>query len=491
VHRAFVLIMAIAIAVRAAAAVAYWPALVDLDSWSYLASAHGDVWNTRVRPVGYPIALWLLSLAGRHVALVAVVQHLAGLATGVLVYTILRSRSASPRLAALAAGLVLLDAYSIALEQFVLSETLFTLAIVVCAWLSLTRRRRPLGLTLGGLALAVAVATRSVGVFAIAPWSSYALCCGAPPRVKLAGLAGLVVPIAVYGALHAAAGLGFGITQTPGWFLYGRVGEIANCRKARVPSETRQLCLPAGSPRHPGATWYIWAPESPVQRVFPGGPQHTTDVARSNRALTAFALAVVRDQPADYLRLVAADLVRFFTPGLMARGDREYIPVTFPADALTQRSMFADPGPHPRELPARVAPPAHELRLYARWVHPPRPLLAVAPLTGLIALLVAALRGAGRIPRWREVLLLTGVGSGLLVGSAATSEFAPRLLIPTIPLLVTGATIAAADLAAPHGRVRLSTSEPNSARSDPGPRRSSPTVLPCGCTATMEQDASA
>jgi hypothetical protein len=46
------------------------------------------------------------------------------------------------------------------------------------------------------------------------------------------------------------------------------------------------------------------------------------------------------------------------------------------------------------------------------------------------------------------VFLLAGAGLAMLLGTAATSEFVLRYLIPVVPLLVCGGVAAAADLAA-------------------------------------------
>ena len=46
---------------------------------------------------------------------------------------------------------------------------------------------------------------------------------------------GLLLPLLAYASWHAADTGRFGLTQADGWFLYGRVGEIADCGNADVP----------------------------------------------------------------------------------------------------------------------------------------------------------------------------------------------------------------------------------------------------------------
>jgi len=72
--------------------------------------------------------LWLISL----------VQHLVGLATGVLVYAVLVRFGVRPWVAAAAAIPVLFDPLELILEQYVLSDTwtvfLLVAALVVLVW---------------------------------------------------------------------------------------------------------------------------------------------------------------------------------------------------------------------------------------------------------------------------------------------------------------------------------------------------------------------
>ena len=89
------------------------------------------------------------------------------------------------------------------------------------------------------------------------------------------------------------------------------------------------------------------------------------------------------------------------------------------------------------------------MRSYQRKVHTPRRLLGVLALLALVSLVVAAVtRGRVHQPRRRETFLLAGSGLAMLLGTAATSEFVLRYLIPAVPLLVCGGAVAAADLAA-------------------------------------------
>jgi hypothetical protein len=58
---------------------------------------------------------------------------------------------------------------------------------------------------------------------------------------------------------------------------------------------------------------------------------------------------------------------------------------------------------------------------------------------------LAAGRVRRRLNHQREVFLLAGAGLALLVG-AALNHFEPRFLIPAVPLIVSGGTLAISDL---------------------------------------------
>jgi hypothetical protein len=91
------------------------------------------------------------------------------------------------------------------------------------------------------------------------------------------------------------------------------------------------------------------------------------------------------------------------------------------------------------------------MRDYHEVVHTPRPLmggLALAAVAALVAAAGAALLGRRPLSRRREVFLLSGAALAMLLGTAATSDFVLRYLIPVVPLLVCGGVAACADLLA-------------------------------------------
>jgi hypothetical protein len=444
-HRLAAAVLALAALVRAAVLVAYEPGLMFSDSWSYVRLAY-DPGFAIDRPSGYPLLLWLLWLPGRSLLTVTVAQHLAGLATGALVYALLVRLGLRRGWAAAATAVVVLDGYAIALEQFVMAEALFTLALVLGLALAATGGPGTRRLAVAGLLVGGAATLRTLGVFAIPALLAYALWRHRSPRLVAVALAAALAPVLLYSGASAAAGKGFGLTQIEGWALYSRVAPFADCERADVREELRALCQPA-SERREEPSWYGWSPDSPANRLY--GARK----GEGNEPLREFGLAVVRAQPLDYAGAVAGDFLRFLRPtreggeGATAGGFDE--PIVLPAPGEGEfRSEFADEV-RAQALPGyrrEVDPPQAAVRAYRDVVHVPRPLLALLVLAALAELALAALaRGRLELPRRREVLLLAGAGLAMLLG-AATVEFQLRYLVPSVPLLVAAGALALADL---------------------------------------------
>jgi hypothetical protein len=189
--------------------------------------------------------------------------------------------------------------------------------------------------------------------------------------------------------------------------------------------------------------------------VFGGISRHPQEQERSNRILRDFALAIIRDRPGRYAELVWSDFTRYFDADAVSRGNSD-LAVQLPQfgrlvgnNEVARDRWFPDFVPH-------VQPPARRMRDYHQAVHTPRTLMGALALAAVAALLfsaMAALLRRAPLPRRREVFLLSGAALAVLLGTAATSEFVLRYLIPVVPLLVCGGVAAAADLAALAARV--------------------------------------
>jgi hypothetical protein len=176
-HAPLVAVLAVALIVRAGYWVQLHPALLFTDSWTYwdMALRAHLMGVDAGRPSGYPIILKLLAIPGRKMALVTAVQHLAGLALGVVLYILLVRYGVQRWLATLAIALVVLDAYMITSEQFIEAEAFFALLLAVAVLLTVTYPERWWVIAVAGGLLGVAVTIRTAGLFFIPVWLGFVL----------------------------------------------------------------------------------------------------------------------------------------------------------------------------------------------------------------------------------------------------------------------------------------------------------------------------
>ncbi len=128
-HALFCSALVVAAVVRVFVMLGYPPALWFSDSLPYIQATLKPV-PFRVRPVGYSFFLALLE-PFRSVGLVTAVQAVMGLVMGIAVYAVLRRYGIAGWGATLAAVPVLLSAYELQMEHFVLSDTLFGLLVTI------------------------------------------------------------------------------------------------------------------------------------------------------------------------------------------------------------------------------------------------------------------------------------------------------------------------------------------------------------------------
>jgi hypothetical protein len=440
-------------ALRVMAMYAYRPALFFSDSWGYLFTAFTGhpVSLSYLRPNGYAILIRLLTLPGRDLRELVAIQNLSGIVVGVLVYAVLLRLRAGRLLAVLAAALVILDGYRITLEQYVMPDTLFTLSLLLAGLLlawpgrqqdakDAPERPGPGRALLAGLLLAASVVEREAALFAVPAFLIYLVWVRVRLRTAVAFLLALALPVLAYGALYQSRVGVFGLSESDGWTLYGRVAGFAVCPAAGIPSTERALCETARQrAAHPGAaTWYIWDGSSPAVRLFHGGHQNREVQERANRTLRGFADRIIEHQPLDYADATFSDVLRYFTPGATPFNDSisaTSLPRTSADEASSQRvRRRVLPHVHPS-----VNPPAGILRSYRNVVHVPRPVLALLVVAALAALLL-------RTPSRREILLFAGSGVLVIIGTSGTAGFGLRYLLPAVPLLAIGGAVALNDL---------------------------------------------
>ncbi|WP_250291462.1 hypothetical protein, partial [Frankia sp. CiP1_Cm_nod1] len=412
-----------AVVLRALAMIAYRPALeFSGDSMAYLRLARPLVPDP-VRPAGYPLLLRALSVTHR-LWVVPAVQHLMGVLLGILLYALLVHRGVTARVAALAAAPVLLDAYQVNIEHFVMAETLFeALLVVAVAALLWAPRPSVTACVLAGGCLALASLVRTVGVVLGVLALAWVLLrrLGWSRSVVFGGA--LAAPLVGYAVWFHSAHGAYALTGGDTYWLYGRVAPIADCARLDLSPDARLFCSPHPPAQRPGPNYYVWNHNS---------PRFTVDLpeARKKAALAEFARQVIRRQPADYARMVTGEVAHFLTPGrwVGARdwyvGSWQFPDETTPAYWNISAPLITFDG---TRADRRVGPePAALLRAYQRYGFTPGPALAVMVALGAAGFLPAGRRAgperAGGTSPGGTSLGGTSLGGGTGAGSGATTD---------------------------------------------------------------------
>lgn len=382
-HRPFAVVLIAAAALRVVTMLGYRPAFVSwYDSYAYLETAAHLRPGTGFHPAGYPLLLRLF-LPFHDVAVVVAVQHVLGLATGALIYAVLRRRAAPGWVAVAAAVPVLFDASFLWLEHAVLSDELFlflTVAGVVTAiWTPRPSARR---CAVVGLLLAGAALTRTVAAPLVVVIAGYLLVRRVGWRPVVALLVAAVVPLGAYATWYARDNGRFALTGEDGVALWARTMTFADCRVIRPPRDLARLC-PNGA-WHEAAGEYVWDGDSALNRL-PGSPEDHNAQAR------AFALRAIAAQPLDYLGDVAHDTALAFTWTPVPHPRRITPAFWFtgrdgtwsaPGDPLTQAARRSY-DPHAGDRRA-VAPFAGFLRAYQYPAYLRGPFLLAILLAGAV-----------------------------------------------------------------------------------------------------------
>jgi hypothetical protein len=490
-HWLFGLVLVAALALRVLVSLAFRPIMwFGGDSASYLATGLRLIPDP-ARVGGYGFFLWALRPL-HSFAVVAALQHLMGLAMGVLIYLLARRYGLPAWGATLAAVPVLFDAYELQLEGDAVPGAPFGLLVVIALYLLLRTpgERRPARTAAAAFLLGVSALLWPVGLALLA--------------VLLAALLAGALPVAAYAGWFSVHQHKFSLTRSDGVYLWSRTMSFADCAVIRPPAGERVLCPPPG-PRM-AASLYIWNGNSPLL-TMPGGRFS----ARTNTLALHFALRAIAAQPAGYAAAVGHDFALSFY------WDR---PV-HPDAAIVHRYQFADaatawvpatlwtPGGgtlagdqaaynHGRPAPTRAVPPyASWLVSYQRFAYLPGTLLGVILLAGLAAM--AARR------RFREPGLPWAFAVTILLVPPLIADFDLRYVVPAVPAACLAAALALAPgRPGPGGRApdertqrrwttspaATATSAPDDTRTSSLPSGSTPTagpesVLPPGSSARM------
>lgn len=439
-HWALLGLLVVGAGLRLLAVLAYQPALLYIDSFTYLDNLH-QLRPDGLRPIGYDLILnVLLPLGGLRT--VAIIQHLVGLALGVVIYRMLLRHGVPCWLAAVASAPVLLDAYQVHIEHNIMADVWFQALVVAILWV-LTQRGLPgpWRCATAGVLLGLGVLIRLVGIALLVPALAFLLAAGSLwvsragwRRVGLraaAMAAGFSVVVVGYAGYFRAVTGQWGLSGASSGVLYGRAAVIADC--ARLPAGTweRALCPPEPRERRFGPDYYVHDPASPGMSIaLPPG--------ESMAALQkSFARMVFANQPLELVLAVGRDFVKGFRP---VRTDAAQ-------DVPVQRWQFQTSYPYygiQHLVDARAVEfggvpisvnrqLAGMLRSYQLSVgYTPGPVLALGLVAGLLGGLPV---GRARRPGIRAAsMLASGFGVTVLL-TAAVYEFSWRYQLPALVLL--------------------------------------------------------
>ena len=241
-HRLFIIVLTPAVLLRVDAELGYrWQAWFN-DSFEYVQNTvRFQLDPTRVS--GYSI--WLKILQPLHTyAVVTILQHLMGLAVGVMIYALARHRFGAPAwLATLATVPVLYDGFEIQLEHLIMADVpflfLITLALTLLLWDPVPSTRR---CVVVGALLGLAEIVRSVGLPLLAVFAVYMIIRRVSWRKVAATIVVCFIPVFAYAGMFDLEHGQFAMTDSTGVFLYSRVMTFADCAKMKVPVNELSLC---------------------------------------------------------------------------------------------------------------------------------------------------------------------------------------------------------------------------------------------------------
>jgi hypothetical protein len=416
---------------------AYRPALLFPDSVHYLKTALSGSLD-QLRPSGYAFAVMPFAKLG-DISMIALTQHLLVLAVAVVLYAFLLRRGVPAWGAALASVPLLCDPLQLVLEQYVLSDVLYEMLLVIACLLLLWRRRpRLVHIVLACAVLGYAALVRGAGTGLIIPAVVALAALRVGWRRLLVAVVAFAVPVLVYMAAFDVQHGAWATNSYSSRYLYARVTTFVHCHGLHLPAYERPLCPSQPVAHRESSDWYMWKVALSPQYTFTPPPGKTVP-----QVLRDFEKRVIRAQPVAYTRIVARDLLLGFSPSR-----RVQVP-GFPAERWRFHRHYwsLDHGHasgHFKEMgfwpPALDRGDARFLTSYQAAFHTPGPLLLVAAAFGALAS-----AGIGRARRSGDRVacaLLVGVCMTSLLTTAALSGFSWRYQLPQLALLGPAAALA-------------------------------------------------
>lgn len=473
-HWVFALLLVAGLVLRIAAQIGYQPALLYIDSKKYLFGTEVRSWGA-FDPLGYLLLVLRPVLWFGNLAIVAVIQHVLGLAMAVILYLLLRRLGVTQWLAALATAPVLLDGYQLVAEQTIMPDTLFEALVVAGLAILLWHPRaqpRLAAVAVAALALGLSAIVRQVGELLILPALVFALAATRGWRTRLLHASVLTVCFAVpilgymtwseFG-LHS----GFELSDLGDEYLYGRTAHAADCATLKIPADEWSLCPKPAAAAALGVDGLVNIGLSPSETYAGSGPPLPA-TAHPGGVQRQFAYAVLRQQPLRVAGDIATDAIKLFaltrdgSPGdtpisrwQFQDGYPYYPPGITPGGATSANVIFMMNGGGSVHV---IRPVAAALRAYQLdGGYTPGPVFLLALLAGAGGVVAFGQLGESRLAL--ACLLITSSGVALLLG-ADVYEFSWRYQLPALVTLPAGGALGATALVRLYRRRRAARRTP-------------------------------
>jgi hypothetical protein len=454
-----------AVGVRLWLVLGYGQAFIGFpDSSVYADSArhYSSIFGNR-QPAGYPLFLRIMRSFSDQLSAPILVQHVAGIATGVLLYKAVLRTGAPPYLGLAPAAVVFFGGTGLLVEHALLSDSLFAFfqALGLYAAVRALGESRLRWSLLSGLAFGLSFWLRTVGIGGLALVPAL-LIIAAPGNLRrrllsaAAAAFALILLVACYIVAQGFTTGYWGYEQQGAWNLYGRVATFVDCSHFTAPTGTAFLCPaePLAHRRHQAAFQYSL--HSPAVRRF-GSP--ATAPPYANSLLQRFSVAVIEQQPDAYANAILHSLTFFISDrrgeGYTAKQLREKLfnrkGNTDPPDILAAYSHV-----HAGGMSGSVRP----LVFYESHTRVQGVFLVVLLVLALLS--VALLRGR---TRWAS-LLFTSTAILMAILAVAGNRYDARYAYPDFGPLAAAAALGAWAIATRLKQLLRRSPRPRTRRAD-------------------------
>ncbi len=444
--RVLLALITLGVVLRVLTIVSWWPVTPTLeDGYQHWASA--GPFLDPLHPAGYDLIVAVIGAVTRQIAVTVLLQHLIGIVSALLFGAATWRITGSRWAGLLPAAMVLLGADQIFLEHSIMSESWVVFEIAIGLYAAVRACQNPGGWVwplVTGAAIAAAVMTRSA-MLPLLPVVALAILLartGSAWRWSEQGRAALVtvgaagVLLVAFAGANSAFGQRFGIAPSPGWYLYGRVAQFADCRRFTPPPGTASLCQSTPPAQRPSAYIYDFSSQSPAVRRFGA-------FGRQDGLIGTWARRALLAQVGDELSTSWGYLRAYFVPGWLPKrlrpssnGLDPQLDFTYPnAYFVTEikqdlESFYAPFDVHPRHTGLRVL---HDWQRVFRFG---ATLLVITTILTLIGLAI------GPFSVRLAVLLFGGGGLSLLVAPVLTGTYAGRYSVPMAgPMMASAAVV--------------------------------------------------